>query len=147
MVQSESQSNATRPRGYAGAILRVDLSSGRTWSEPIDEDFARTNLGGVGFGAKVLYEEVPPEGDWDHPDKRLRLATGPLAGTPVWGSGGLTVVTRGALTNGATSTQANGFFGANLKSCGFDAIVIQGQSDRWVYLYVHNGRAELRDAS
>ncbi|NIP72423.1 MAG: aldehyde ferredoxin oxidoreductase, partial [Gammaproteobacteria bacterium] len=64
----------------------------------------REYLGGVGIGAKILYEEVPPEVDWDHPDNRLVLATGPFAGLPVWGTGGLTVITRGALTNGATST-------------------------------------------
>ena len=84
---------------------------------------------------------------WDHPDNRLILATGPLAGLPVWGTGGLTVVTRGAMTNGATSTQANGFFGANLKFSGYDAIVFQGQAPRWVYLYIHDDRVELRDAA
>ena len=147
MTQQPATSTVTRPPGYAGAILRVDLSTGRTWSEPVDEQYTRTYLGGAGIGAKVLYEEVPAEVTWDHPDNRLVLATGPLAGTPVWGTGGLTVVTRGALTNGATSTQANGFFGANLKTSGFDAIVVQGQSERWVYLYIDNGTAELRDAS
>jgi aldehyde:ferredoxin oxidoreductase len=76
----------------------------------------REYLGGVGLGAKILYEEVGPKVHWDHPDNRLVLATGPLAGLPVWGTGGLTVVTRGAQTDGATSTQANGFFGAALKS-------------------------------
>ena len=136
-----------RPSGYAGAILRVDLSSGRIWTEPIDDAFARTWLGGIGLGSKVLYEEVGPEIGWDHPGNRLVMATGPLAGTPVWGTGGLTVATRGAMTGGATSTHANGFFGANLKSSGFDAIVVQGRSPRWVYLWIHDGQAELRDAS
>ena len=146
-MTAQREATATRMHGYAGAVLRVDLSTGRTWSEPINDEYARTYLGGVGIGAKVLYDEVPPEVDWDHPDNRLVFGTGPLAGTPVWGTGGLTVVTRGALTNGATSTQANGFFGANLKSAGFDAIIVQGQSERWVYLSIDNGRAELRDAS
>src|SRR5262249_36174871 len=110
---------ATRPCGYAAAILRVDHSSGLIGREPVDDAYARAYLGGVGIGAKVLYDEVPPEVEWDHPENRLVLGTGPLAGTPVWGTGGLTVVTRGALTNGATSTQANGFFGSNLKSSGY----------------------------
>ena len=83
---------------------------------------------------------------WDHPDNRLVLGTGPLAGLPVWGTGGLTVVTIGAGTNGPTSTQANGFFGTNLKYCGYDAIVIQGQSKDWVYLYIDDDQIELRDA-
>lgn len=132
---------------YAGQILRVDLSSGKTWTEPFEAEDRRKWIGGTGLGAKILWEEVPPEAGWDHPENRLVMATGPLAGLPVWGTGGLTVVTRGALTNGATNTQANGFFGANLKCCGFDAIVIQGQSPEWVYLHVHSDGVELRDAS
>jgi aldehyde:ferredoxin oxidoreductase len=125
----------------------VDLSLGKTWAEPFEASDRRKWIGGAGLGAKILWDEVPPEAEWDHPDNRLVMATGPLAGLPVWGTGGLTVVTRGALTNGATNSQANGFFGANIKCCGFDAIVIQGHSPEWCYLHLHNDGAELRDAS
>lgn len=135
------------PYAYAGKILRVDLTNERIWHETFTPEEWRRYLGGVGIGAKILYEEVPPEVEWDHPENRLVLATGPLAGLPVWGTGGLTVVTRGALTNGATSTQANGFFGANLKYSGYDAIVLQGQAKRWVYLHISDDVVELRDAS
>ncbi|MBI3025210.1 MAG: hypothetical protein HYY66_05950 [Candidatus Tectomicrobia bacterium] len=138
---------ADTPYAYAGRILRVDLSAGRIWADPFPGADRRRWIGGAGLGAKILWEEVPAHAGWDHPDNRLVLATGPLAGLPVWGTGGLTVVTRGALTNGATSTQANGFFGANLKFCGYDAIVFQGQSPKWVYLHVTDDKVELRDAS
>ena len=135
------------PGGYAGRILRVDLTDERIWTQPLTLQECRDYVGGVGLGAKILYEEVPPEVHWDHPENRLILATGPFAGTPVWGTGGLTVVTRGAMTDGATSTQANGFFGASLKFSGYDAIVFQGQAKRWVYLYIKDDVVELRDAS
>ena len=135
------------PGGYAGKILRIDLSNHRIWTEDLTPAMARKYIGGTGIGAKILWDEVGPEVGWDHPENRLVLATGPLAGTPVWGNGNLSVVTRGPMTNGATSTQANGFFGVNLKYSGYDAIVIQGQSERWVYLYVNDDRIELRDAS
>lgn len=135
------------PGGYAGNILRVDLTSGRTWSQPWSPEAMRLYIGGAGLGAKILWEEVPSAASWDHPENRLILATGPLAGLPVWGTGALCVVTRGALTNGATSTQANGFFGACLKYSGYDAIVIQGQTSRWLYLYINNDVVELRDAA
>ncbi|MEE8396430.1 MAG: aldehyde ferredoxin oxidoreductase C-terminal domain-containing protein [bacterium] len=135
------------PGGIAGKILRVDLSAGKSWPEPLPPEDYRALLGGVGLGAKILFEEVPPEAGWDHPDNRLIMATGPLAGLPVWGSGGLTVVTRGAMTNGATSTQANGYFGAALKYSGYDAIVLQGASPEWVYLFIHDDVVELRDAA
>ncbi|RMF86327.1 MAG: hypothetical protein D6736_15340 [Nitrospinota bacterium] len=135
------------PFAYAGKILRVDLSQERFWQETLTPEEWKQYLGGAGLGAKILFEEVPPEANWDHPDNRLVLATGPLAGLPVWGTGGLSVITRGALTNGATSTQANGFFGANLKYCGYDAIVVQGQARRWVYLYIDDEGVEFRDAT
>ena len=131
-VTKMHEAGATLPGAYAGRLLRVDLSAGRLWSEPWSPADMRMYLGGAGLGAKILWEEVPPEAGWDHPQNRLVLATGPLAGLPVWGTGGLTVVTRGAMTNGATSTQANGFFGATLKFSGYDAIVVQGQAPEWV---------------
>jgi aldehyde:ferredoxin oxidoreductase len=139
------------PGGYAGKILRVDLGSGRCWAEPWGPDEMREQIGGVGLGAMILYRETATKSgkgnvSWDHPDNRLVLATGPLAGLPVWGTGGLTVITIGAGTNGPTSTQANGFFGTNLKYCGYDAIVFQGQAREWVYLYINDDVVELRDA-
>src|SRR2546426_8292060 len=139
----------TLPGGFAGQILRVDLGKRKCWPEPWGPEEMRDQLGGIGLGSRILYKETRKgKGNvsWDHPDNRLILATGPLAGLPVWGTGGLTVVTIGAGTNGPTSTQANGFFGTNLKYCGYDAIVIQGQARDWVYLYIDDDRVEIRDA-
>ena len=138
---------APRPGGYAGQLLRVNLTTGKIWSEPWSPEDMRELIGGVGLGARILYREVPVHVHWDHPENRLVLATGPLAGLPVWGTGGLTVVTRGAGTDGPTSTQANGFFGANLKYSGYDAVIVQGASRKWVYLHIHDDVVELRDAS
>lgn len=134
--------------GLAGynRILRVDMTAGRCEAETLDESTLRRYIGGTGIGAKFLYDEVPPGIDWSHPENRLSLATGPLGGTQVPGSGTFSVVTKGALTNGATATQANGFFGAYLKFSGFDGIVIRGAAEKLLYLYVHDGVAELRDA-
>jgi aldehyde:ferredoxin oxidoreductase len=134
------------PGGYTGNLLRVNLSTGKIWSQPWGPEEMREYLGGVGLGAKILYDEVGAKIHWDHPDNRLILATGPLAGLPVWGTGGLTVVTRGAMTDGATSTQAQGFFGAALKYSGYDAIVIQGQARKLSYLYINDDVVEIRDA-
>ena len=68
--------------GMAGRILRVDLGKGKTWAEEFSAKDAAEYLGGVGIGAKILYEETPPSAGWDHPDNRLVMATGPLAGMP-----------------------------------------------------------------
>ena len=61
---------------YAGQILRVDLSAGETWADPFSPEDRRKYVGGVGLGAKILWEEVPPEVAWDHPGNRLVMATG-----------------------------------------------------------------------
>ena len=134
------------PGGYAGKFLRVDLSSGEIGEERWDSESLRKWVGGNGVGAKILYEEVPPLLSWSDPGNRLIMAAGPLGGTSVMGTGNVAFVTKGAMTGGATTTQANGFMGAYMKFAGFDAVIVRGQSPRWVYLYLHDGVAELRDA-
>ena len=133
--------------GYNGKLLRVDLTAGKNSTETLDEDILRKYIGGATLGIKYLYDEVSPGTDWSDPENRLFLGSGPLGGTRVGGSGAIAVVTKGALTNGVASTQANGFFGAFLRFTGFDGIILQGSAPQWVYLYIHNGTAELRDAS
>lgn len=135
------------PDGYISRILRVDLEREQITEECLSEDIVRAYLGGTGLGAKILYEEVPPGVEWNSPENRLILAGGPMNGSRVAGSGSFSVVTKGPLTNGAACSQANGYFGAYLKFAGFDAIVIHGSAKRWLYLYIHDGTAELRDAS
>jgi aldehyde:ferredoxin oxidoreductase len=149
-AKKKTAPQAPLPGAYAGQILRVDMTKGKCWAEPWGADRMRSEVGGIGLGAMILYNETAKgkkNASWDDPDNRLILATGPLAGLPVWGTGGLTVVTIGAGTNGPTSTQANGFFGTNLKYSGYDAIVVQGQSKTWKYLYIHDDVIELRDAA
>jgi aldehyde:ferredoxin oxidoreductase len=133
--------------GYAGKFLRLDLSHKRLTDVVFDEETLRKYIGGSGIGAKILYDEVDPKKDWSDPENRLVIASGPLGGTVFGGSGTFSVVTKGALTNGATSVQANGLFGAYVKFSGYDGVIIQGVGKRWFYLYIEEGKAELREAS
>lgn len=132
--------------GYVGRILRVDLKSKRTWTEDLDEATLRKWVGGVGLGAKVLYEEVPPGVQWSDPENRLIWTTGPLAGSGVMGAATFNVTTIGPMTNLAGASQANGFFGAYLKFSGYDGIIFEGSSPSLVYLWIKDGKAEIRDA-
>ena len=131
---------------YEGRVLRVDLIRERVSDEKIEEATLKAYLGGTGLGARYLYDEVPPHVAWSDPENRLVLAAGPLNGTRMAGAGCFSVVTKGAMTEGATSSQANGYFGAYLRISGFDAIVVQGKAKRPVYLHIHDGQGELRDA-
>ena len=116
--------------GYAGKLLRVDLTGGQLTEERLEATVLRKYVGGAGLGAKYLYEEVPPDIDCFDPENRLVLASGPLAATRIPGGGTFSVSTKGCLTGGATSSQANGFLGAYLKLSGFDGIIIQGATAR-----------------
>jgi len=131
---------------YVGRILRVDLENGKTEQFTVDEKVLRMFIGGTGLGAKFLYDEVPPEAEWFDPRNQLILAAGPLDATPIGGSGSVSVVAKGPLTNGAGCSQANGYFGAYLRFCGLNGIIVQGAAQHPQYLYVNSESAELRDA-
>jgi aldehyde:ferredoxin oxidoreductase len=133
--------------GYAGQMLRCDLTTGKLTMEPVSEETAKTWLGGVGFGAKYLYEEVKPGVAWDDPENRIIMATGPLGGSGAVGAGTFNVTTKGAITELAGASQANGFMGAYLKLAGLDGIILQGASENWVYLVVQDGKPRLEDAA
>jgi aldehyde:ferredoxin oxidoreductase len=132
--------------GYNGKILRIDLSSNTITSESLDEPKLKKYIGGATLGIKFISDEVPPGIEWSDSANRLFLGTGPLTGTRISGSGSTAVVSKGPLTNGITSTQANGFFGAYLKFSGFDALILQGVAPDWSYLYIHDGLIEIKDA-
>lgn len=133
--------------GYAGRVLRIDLTSQKIQEEELSDQVLRKFMGGVGIGAYYLYNEVPPNTNWSDPNNIIIIATGPLTGTSVGGSGSIVVVTKGPLTNGAASCEANGFLGAYLKFNGFDGIIISGAASKLSYLYIGNGKAEIRDAA
>ena len=132
--------------GYAGKILRVDLTGSKIRTEDLDEETVNKWVGGVGLGATYLYREVPPGVEWSDPQNRLIWTTGPLAGTGVAGAATINVMAKGPMTHTAGSSQANGFFGAYMKFCGFDGIVFQGKAPHLVYLLLCDGKVEIRDA-
>lgn len=134
-------------RGYAGKILRVDLTGGDFTEETPKEAVLKKWIGGLGLAAKYLYDEVSPETGWDDPDNLLIWNTGPLAGTTIPGGATMNFMTKGPMTNQAVSTQANGFMGAYLKFQGYDGIIFKGQAAKLSYLIIRDGRPELRDAA
>jgi aldehyde:ferredoxin oxidoreductase len=133
--------------GYMGKLLRVDLTEGTCSDEPLDPNLAEQYLGGTGLGVEYLYREVSPGVEWDDPRNIIVMASGPVGGTLLAGTGTFSLVTKGPMTNLGIATQANGFWGAYLKSAGYDGVIIQGQSSRWVYLSIAEGKVELRDGS
>jgi aldehyde:ferredoxin oxidoreductase len=133
--------------GYHRRILRVNLTDGQITAETPDDVFYRRYLGGAGLIAYYLLKEVPPGTEPLGPENRLIFACGPLTGAPLAGSGRNAIGARSPLTGAMGEADVGGFWGAELKAAGFDAIVVEGQAASPVYLWVHDGEAELRDAS
>ena len=73
--------------GYAGKFLRVNLTKSEIKDVVFKEETLRNYLGGSALGAKILYDEVDPNLNWSDPDNRIIIASGPLGGTRVGGSG------------------------------------------------------------
>lgn len=133
--------------GHAGKVLHVDLTSGTLAVEEPSEAFYRTYLGGSALGLYYLLRNTPPGADPFGPENTLTFSVSAMTGAPISGQSRFSAVARSPLTGGVGSSEAGGFFPAELKFSGFDAIVLRGASRRPVYLWVKDGKFELRDAS
>ncbi len=134
-------------KGFMGKILWADLSARKLWDEELDEKTARDFLGGYGLGAKVLFERQKAGVDPLGPDAIFGITTGMITGTDAIGGSRYTVVGKSPLTGGWGDANSGGSFGPYVKFSGYDAIFVQGISEKPVYLFIEEGKAELRDAS
>ena len=134
--------------GYTGRILQVDLSSASVTEIPTG-DYGERFLGGRGIGAKIYWDQVPPEAGALDPENCLVFATGPMAGYPVVGGSRWQVSGKSPAVTPERFSYSNlgGSWGAELKFAGYDALVVRGCSQGPVYLFIHDGGVEIRDAS
>jgi aldehyde:ferredoxin oxidoreductase len=132
--------------GFHGKILHVDLSTGVLDTETPDEDFYRRYMGGSALGMHYLLKGTPAGVDPLGPENILVLALGVLTGAPISGQSRMTSVAKSPLSDAVGDAQSGGFFPAEMKFAGYDALVLRGRSPKPVYLWVHDGAAELRPA-
>jgi aldehyde:ferredoxin oxidoreductase len=132
--------------GYQGKILRVDLTNEKITTEPLNKEWAKQFIGGKGLGARYLFEELKPGTDPLSPDNILSIWTGPLVGTLTPLTGRYVLVTKSPLTGTFLDSYAGGFFGSELKYTGFDGVIIKGKAKKLSYLWINDGKAEIRDA-
>ena len=131
---------------YMGQLLHVDLTK-RDWRAiPVDDRLAALFVGGKGFGAKILYDLLPPGCDPLSPENVLMFMTGPLTGTLAPAMRGC-VVTRSPLTGTFVDSYFGGHFAPEIRYAGFDGIVITGAADRPCYIRVDDGAVEIREAA
>ena len=133
--------------GYGGHILRVDLTSRSLRKEALPEPLARNWLGGRGFVSRLLWEELPAGTDPLGPDNMVIMASGPLAGCLIPGSGKIHFGTKSPATGGYGDSNMGGHLAAEIKHAGIDAVVFTGQASSPVMLVIDDDKVELRDAS
>jgi len=133
--------------GYAGKILRIDLTEKRVRKSGLEKNLAARFLGGRGFNSKRLYDEVGPGIDPLGPDNRLMFSTGPLVGTMFPTASRFNVSAKSPQTGILGDTNAGGHLASEIKFAGYDQIVLEGRSREPVYVFVDDGAVEFRDAS
>jgi len=133
--------------GYMGKILRVNLTSGKITEDLLSEEIARKYIGGKALAAKILFEELKPGTDPLGPDNKLIVATGVASSIPFAGNSRFNVCAKSPLGLAWGESLSGGFMSPKIKQSGYDAFIFEGVSKSPVWLYVNNGKPELRDAS
>lgn len=134
--------------GYAGRVLHVDLTTGKTHTEPLNMDYAKKYIGGIGLGMRLWLDYAKPGVDPFSPENPLVLTTGPTSGT-VWptGGNGHAFVAKSPQTYGISESKSHGTFGGELKRAGYDAVIFHGRADRPVYVWIDDDSVQILDAS
>ncbi len=132
--------------GYTGNILHIDLSSKKYWIENPAENFYRTYWGGRALALYYMLKEMKPHTDPLSPDNLLIFAPSVITGAPAPAIPRFTVCAKSPLTGAQGEAEAGGWWGPELKKAGFDAIIIKGSSPVPVYLYIKDGKVEIKDA-
>lgn len=134
--------------GYAGRILHIDLTTGKTHTEPLNEDYAKKYIGGIGLGMRLWLDHSKAGVDPFSPENPLILTTGPISGT-VWptGGNGHAFVSKSPQSYGVGESKSHGSFGTELKRAGYDAVIFKGKAEKPVYVWIDDDSVQILDAS
>jgi aldehyde:ferredoxin oxidoreductase len=134
-------------KGYAGKILRVNLSTRTSSVEPLKEREVELLLGGRGIAAKYYHDEIAPSVDALSPENKIIFMTGPLTGTALVSTTKFQLSTRSPETRMYLCSNCGGDFGPQLKKAGFDGLIIEGKAKGPTWLSLKDGVLEFHDAS
>ncbi|MCS7011728.1 MAG: aldehyde ferredoxin oxidoreductase, partial [Anaerolineales bacterium] len=135
------------PYGYHGKILHVNLTTGEITVETPPASFYRTYMGGSAMAMYYILKHVPKGADPLGPENLLTVFPSVVTGAPIAGQSRINVNAKSPMSGAIGDSQSGGFFPAEFKFAGYDGVVFYGQSPKWVYLSIIDGKAELRDAS
>ena len=133
--------------GHIGKVLIVDLSAGTYEIQELNPEWARDFLSGPALGARYLYELMPAHTPALAPESVVGFVAGYMNGTKSFMGGRYTVVSKSPFTGGFNDANAGGNFGPYLKRSGFDAVFVRGVSEKPAYIFIDDGKVEIRDAS
>ncbi len=131
---------------YNGKLARINLSTGEIKTEALDLDLAKKYIGGRGLGTKILYDEGIATVDPLSDKNKIVFATGAMTGTNSPTAGRYMVVTKSPLNNMIASSNSGGKWGAKLKYAGWDALIVEGKSEKPVYLNIEDEKIEILSA-
>ncbi|MGD9078821.1 MAG: aldehyde ferredoxin oxidoreductase family protein [Desulfobacterales bacterium] len=132
--------------GYFGKQLRISLDTKETRVEEIDSAVLKKYLGGVGYGARVLYDEIKKGIDPLSPDNKIVFATSPLTANNIPGGGSIMLCFKSPLTHIWGESRCGGDFGPDMRRAGFDALIIEGRAPEPVFLVINDDDVSLRPA-
>lgn len=132
--------------GYKGKVLAINLTTKKTSSIEITDEFARKYLGGNGFAVRYIFDMVDPRMDAFDATNVVAMMTGPFQGINSPTAGKYYMATKSPLTNGYFDSVSGGFIGAQIKYAGYDGFLITGKADKPTYLFVEDGKVEFRPA-
>ncbi|MBC7350070.1 MAG: aldehyde ferredoxin oxidoreductase family protein [Candidatus Aminicenantes bacterium] len=132
--------------GWTGNILRINLTNRTHKVEHFDEEFAKKWVGGRGFALKILWDELKPGIDPLGPENKLIVTVGPIAGIPAPNTGKTVVAAKSPLTGGYGDGNLGTRVTEQMRKAGYDIIIIEGQSDKPVYLYIEDDKIEYLPA-
>jgi aldehyde:ferredoxin oxidoreductase len=132
--------------GYTQKLLRIDLTNQTYAEEIIPEKVIRDYIGGAGVAIKYLYDEVKGSVDPLSPENKLIFSDGPLTGTSAPCASRMAVVAKSPLTGAVGMCMTGGYFPAELKFLGYDMLIIEGKSEKPVYLWIKDGKVTFRSA-
>ena len=146
-ARNQPEKEVTPLLGYMGKLLRADLTSGTLYDEPLDLDTAAAFVGGSGYATRIINDEVPGDTDPLGPGNKLIFMTGPTTATSLPTTARYEVCTKSPLTNMWLDASSSGWWARDFKMAGYDGLIVEGRADAPVYLWIKDGKAEIRDAS
>ena len=133
--------------GYTGKILRINLTDKTAKEEALPLEVAKNFIGGAGLGIKYLFDELQPHVDPLGPENKLIISVGPFTGSSIPSTSRLNITSKSPQTNAVGSALSGGYFPAEMKFAGYDALIVEGKAEKPTYIWIKDSEVNFRNAA